>query len=437
MGPQPSESAPLSPEEAEASGPGFFLSYARVAPLRADRADPDYWVKRFFDELAAEIRALDGELRAGFLTGRVPPGADPEMLTAHQLATCRVFVPLYGDDYFDDEQCGRQWAVFEQRRRLRRARTGAQGESIVPVLWTRRRQGDWPPGVEPVLPADDLYQRLGLFELIRLHERAYREVVRLLAKEIVRRARTQAPPAVAEDALSWAEPAFPVQARSARQFLITVTAGVRRTVPPDRDPEYYGERPEGWRPYQPASPEPIVLRAARIARSLGYRPEITVLTAKSTTTSTSPDTSPDASPDAQASPPTCAGIVLADPWTLHDKVERRRLELVDRSHRDWVRLMVPWCVTDEETARQRVSLESAVRDAAPWMIQAWRRTCPRDLIDLATAEQFDEALPIVIDRARHHFLSSARPLRDASVGGYRGRPRLAPPPEDEPRRGAG
>jgi FxsC-like protein len=423
MGPQPSESAPLSPEEAEASGPGFFLSYARTAPLRADRADPDYWVKRFFHELAAEIRALDGDLRAGFLTGHVPPGTDPETLTAHQLATCRVFVPLCGDDYFDDEQCGRQWAVFEQRRRLRRARTGAEGESIVPVLWTRRQQRDWPPWVGQVLPGDELYQRLGLFELIRLHENAYREVVRLLAKEIVRRARTQGPPAVAEDALSSAAPAFPLQARSTRRFLITVAAGVRRTVPSERDPEYYGERPEDWRPYQPASPEPIVLRAARIARSLGYRPEITVLTAKSAPTSKSPG--------AHASPPTCAGILLADPWTLHDKVERRRLELVDRSHRDWIRLMVPWCLTDEETLRQRTSLESAVRDATPWMIQAWRRTCPRDLIDLATAEQFDAALPIVIDRARHHFLNNSGPLQDASVGGYRGRPRLVPPPGDQ------
>jgi hypothetical protein len=100
--------------------------------------------------------------------------------------------------------------------------------------------------------------------------------------------------------------------------------------------------------------------------------------------------------------------------------------------------MVPWCSTDEETARQRASLESFVHEATPWMIRAWRRTCPQGLSELATAEQFDEALPIVIDRARNHFLNNSRPPRDAPLSRYAGRPRLVAPPEDEPpRRGPG
>ena len=426
MGPKPSESAPPSAAQAEASGPGFFLSYARVPPLRADRSDPDYWVKRFFHELAAEIRALDGGLRNGFIADHVPPGADPAKLTARELATCRIFVPLYADDYFDDEQCGREWAVFEQRRQLRQARTGDRGESIVPVLWTPRQQADWPAEaqhtpVQPLLTANELYQRLGLYELIRLHERAYREVVRLLAKEIVRRAHTEAPPPAAEDALAWAAPAFFFgQSRTTRRLLITVAAGVRRTLPDHRNPDYYGERPEDWRPYQPEYAEPIALRAARIARTLGYRPEITVLTSTS--------------PEPRMSPPASAGILLADPWRFSGFRERLDLERVDRSRKDWVRLMVPWCLSDLETAQRRTSLESAVRDTAPWMIQSWRRTCPHGLGDLATVEQFDEALPLVIDRARHHFLDNSRPLRDTPLSGYSGRPRLAPPPEDEPPR---
>jgi FxsC-like protein len=439
MGPTPAESAPSNPAEVDAFGPGFFLSYARVAPLRGDRSDPDYWVKRFFHELAAEIRALDGNLRHGFIADHVPPGTNPETLTARNLASCRIFVPLYSDDYFDDEQCGREWAVFEQRRQLRRARTGDDGDSIVPVLWTRQGREDWPPVTHHARPhpllSSDLYQRLGLFELIRLHERAYREVVRLLAKEILRRAHSEAPPVAAEDALSWAAPAFPVPGRSTRQLFITVVAGVRRTIPTERNPEYYGERPEDWRPYHPESAEPLVLRAARIARTLGYRPEVTVLT------SASPETKMNSlqkTLDAQFHQPPAASILLADPWLFRGYQERHNLETVDRRRKEWVRLMVPWSGTDRETAEHRTILEGHVRNAVPWMMQGWRRTCPQGLLDLATPEEFDEALPAVIDRARTHFLNNSRPLRDSTLSAYSSRPRLAPPPEDEPpRRGPG
>ena len=440
MGPNPAESAPSTPPEVDAFGPSFFLSYARVAPLRGDRSDPYYWVKRFFHELTEEIRALDGNLMRGFIADHVPPGATPETMTARNLASCRIFVPLYGDDYFDDEQCGREWAVFERRRQLRRARTGEDGDSIVPVLWTRQGREDWPPAAHRVRPhpllSNDLYQRLGLFELIRLHERAYREVVRLLAREIVRRAHTEAPPVTSEDALSFEPPAFPVPGRSTRQLFIKVVAGVRRDTPHDRNPEYYGDQPEDWRPYLPESEEPLVERAARIARSLGYRPEITALTA------TSPETKMNSLQkplDPQFHQPPAASILLADPWLFRAYKERRNLERVDQHRKEWVRLMVPWCATDHETAELRTSLESHVRDTVPWMIQSWRRTCPQGLLDLATVEEFDLALPIVIERARHHFLNNIRPTRDSTLnGGYSGRPRLAPPPEDEPpRRGPG
>jgi FxsC-like protein len=428
--------SPSTRAEVDAFGPSFFLSYARVPPLRGDRSDPHYWVRRLFHELTEEIRSLDGGLRRGFMPDHVPPGATPEAMADRNLASCRIFVPLYGDDYFYDEQCGREWAVFERRRQLRRARTGDGGGSIVPVLWTRQRREDWPPVAHRMQPqpllSNDLYQRLGLLELMKLHERAYREAVRQLAEEIVRRARTEVPPTPSQDALSFAQPAFPMPGRSTRQVIITVAADTRRDIPNDRNPEYYGDRPEDWRPYHPESGEPIVERAARIARSLGYRPEITVLT------STSPETKMNSQQkplDAQLPQPPAASILLADPWLFRAYRQRRNLERVDRHRKEWVRLMVPWCATDQETAENRDSLESHVRDTAPWMVQSWRRTCPQGLMDLATVEEFDLALPTMIDRARHHFLSESRPTLFPTLSdGYSGRPRLAPPPEDEPPR---
>jgi hypothetical protein len=65
------------------------------------------------------------------------------------------------------------------------------------------------------------------------------------------------------------------------------------------------------------------------------------------------------------------------------------------------------------------------------MMQGWRRTCQQHLEDLSTPEQFDEALPAVIDRARNHYLDNSRPLRDSMFGGYSGRPPLSPPPADD------
>jgi len=434
---QVSRPVPAGEPEAAAFGPSFFLSYSRSVPLRGDRSDPDYWVKRFFHDLAAEIRSLDSYLRQGFIADHVPPGSSPEILTAQNLANCRTFVPLYGDDYFDDEQCGREWAVFERRRQLGRDRTGYDGESILPVLWTRPGRQDWPEVAHRFRPnpllSNDLYLRLGLFELIRLHERAYHEVVRLLAKEIVRKARTEAPPVAGEDALSFASPTFPTPGRSTRHIYITVAAGIRRTLPTERNPDYYGERPEDWRPYLPESHEPIALRAARIARSLGYQPEIRVLTATSPETKMSSPQTPSAS---QVQQPPAASIVLADPWLFRGYRERRNLEVVDLRRKEWVRLLVPWCAADQETAQQRTILESHVSNAVPWMTQSWRRTCPQHLADLSTVQEFDDALPMVIDRARDHFLNNInmRPLRDSALGGYAGRPRLAPPPEDEPPR---
>ena len=437
MGPEPAESAPSNRAEPGFFGPGFFLSHARAFPLRGERSDPDYWVERFFHELAHEIRSLDGDLAQGFISGHVRPGEDPEALAARSLASCRIFVPLYSDDYFADEECGREWAVFEQRRKLRRARTGDDGDSILPVLWTRQVRREWPECARRVRPrpspADGLYERLGLFELIRLHEPAYREVARLLAEEIVRRAHTEAPPVAAPDALSSVDPAFPDSPPTTRRLFIRVVAGVRRDIPSERSAGYYGDHPEDWRPYHPESPEPIAARAARIARGLGYRPEVSVLS------STSPETrmnGPRQPLEARRLQPPAASVVLADPWHFRRHLERRDLERVDRHRREWVRLMVPWCATDHETSGHRPSLESHIRDAAPWMSLSWRRTCPPRLENLATAEEFDLALPVVIDRARSRLLDRVGPSRDADVpsGAYSGRPRLAPPSGDEPLR---
>jgi hypothetical protein len=66
------------------------------------------------------------------------------------------------------------------------------------------------------------------------------------------------------------------------------------------------------------------------------------------------------------------------------------------------------------------------------MFQCWQRSLPERLQDLATAEQFDEALLVVIDRARSYLLNASEPLRNVPFNRYASRPRLVPPPEEDP-----
>ncbi len=430
MGPSLRESLVGSAEgEGVTFGPGFYFSYARTPPLRGDRSDPDYWVKRFFHELETEVRHLDHRLRGGFMDHRIPPGLDPAEYAARSLSACRVFVPLYSDNYFASEQCGREWAVFDRRRRLRKARTGDDGRSVVPVLWTPTAR-DIPECARPHVPArlleHDLYRELGLYQLIRLYENEYHEAVLRLAQMIVQKSGVEAPPAISPDAYQEVEPAFPGHLRPQRPLNITVAAAVRRTLPRDRDPEYYGGNPEEWRPYQPQVLEPLAERAARIAGTVGYTPRISVLT------TSSPETRMPGQSDSvsrQQGP----SILLADPWVFDGFVaSRTALERVDRARRETVRLMVPWSSSDAETLGQRLYLEARVQSTVPWMFRCWRRSLPERLQDLTTPEQFDEALLVVIDRARSYFLSASEPLRNAPFNRYSSRPRLVAAPEDDP-----
>jgi FxsC-like protein len=430
MGPSLRESAVGSAEGEDITfGSGFYFSYAHTPPLRGDRADPDYWVKRFFHELETEVRHLDHRLHGGFADHRIPAGLDPRQYAAQNLAECRVFVPLYSDNYFENDKCGREWAVFERRRRLRKARTGDDGRAIVPVLWTPSTR-EVPECARRVPAArlleTDLYLDLGLYQLIRLYEHEYHEAVLRLAQLIVHRARAEAPPAISPDAYADVEPAFPGHAEPQRPLYIAVAAAVRRTLPKDRDPEYYGGHPEQWRPYQPQVLEPLAERAARIAGTVGYQARISVLT------TSSPETK---MPGPQLDPqrPQGPSILLADPWVFDGfAASRTALERVDRCRRETVRLMVPWNSADAETSRQRLFLEARVQSTVPWMFHIWQRSLPERLQDLSTAEQFDEALLVVIDRARSYFLSTSEPLRNVPFNRYSSRPRLAPAPQEEP-----
>ncbi|GAA2216622.1 TIR-like protein FxsC [Micromonospora olivasterospora] len=173
----------------------FFLSYAHSVPLSAAaRPDTDYWVSRFFQDLATAVRARAsraGEIDAGFFDAQVSPGADLKQALTDALSLAHVFVPLYSPNYFRNA-----WALGEResfRSRLARLAPGRAERHLLPVLWMPLPSwGEHPEtarALELVADADERadYAENGLRALCKLsaYHRQYGSVLAALADRIV------------------------------------------------------------------------------------------------------------------------------------------------------------------------------------------------------------------------------------------------------------
>ncbi|MFG1780581.1 TIR-like protein FxsC [Micromonospora sp. NPDC049048] len=179
----------------------FFLSYAHSVPLSAAvRPDTDYWVNRFFNDLATAVRhaATRGvDLDAGFFDGQVSPGADLRQTLTDALSLTHVFVPLHSPNYFRNA-----WALGEResfRSRLTRLAPAQAERHLLPVLWLPLPSwGDQPEttqALDLVRQPDDRadYAENGLRALCKLgaYHDQYRRILTTLAQRIVTVAETQ------------------------------------------------------------------------------------------------------------------------------------------------------------------------------------------------------------------------------------------------------
>ncbi|MGW4498117.1 TIR-like protein FxsC [Micromonospora sp. NPDC004336] len=179
----------------------FFLSYAHSVPLSAaSRPDTDYWVTRFFQDLAGAVRrgaTRTGDLDAGFFDGLVNPGADLRQTLTEALSLAHVFVALHSPNYFRNA-----WALGEResfRSRLARLSPARADRHLLPVLWLPLPSwGDRPEttrALDLVPDADDRadYAENGLRALCKLsaYRRQYESVLAALAERIVTVTETQ------------------------------------------------------------------------------------------------------------------------------------------------------------------------------------------------------------------------------------------------------
>ncbi|MFF6996199.1 TIR domain-containing protein [Streptomyces sp. NPDC008313] len=109
----------------------------------------DGWpaISRFHADLEYRLRVQEGLWVSGVLGPQL--GSGPVLESG--IAGVGAMIALFSPAYFTDRDCGLEWAVFQRRRRLHKARTGQDApECLIPLLWEPVPPGDFPPDTPPL-----------------------------------------------------------------------------------------------------------------------------------------------------------------------------------------------------------------------------------------------------------------------------------------------
>ncbi|WP_460072596.1 TIR-like protein FxsC [Streptomyces sp. YKOK-I1] len=392
--------------------PHFFLSYAHTPPWGPDSGDPDHWVRVLYKDLCSHIMALT-DLPAGsavgFMDREMRSGEGwPEKLSEN-LATCRVFVPLFSPRYFTSEMCGREWFAFTERMLHAKSTGTGSVSAIVPALWTRVEFSELPDSVRHIhldnAGVGSRYATNGIYGLIKLNRfrDEYEETVLGLAERIVRVARESQLPVSRPRDYEATPSAFKPRGSGPRHIHLTVAAPTRDTVPDYRDRHPYGDDALSWNPYHSESTRPLSALAEDLIRSLDYR--VTVADFDDEDTG-DPAAAESAAPDPQTARP---GILIVDQWALTDEERRHRLKTFDAAARPWVSAIVPRNRADlqcrsEEGQRLADELERSM----PTILERARRGDSRIAVNgVPTLNAFTGVLPAVVAHTTRQYLKHA------------------------------
>lgn len=413
------------PGDGEAGTPHrhlFFLSYAHTPRVEERTADPDWAVRKFFEDLCAEIVKISKlkPAEVGFMDRRMDVGVEWPVELSSALAHCQVFVPLYSPRYFDSPFCGGEWSAFAEREVHGWAGASGRPTGIVPVLWTRLDNEDLPVAASELQftheQFGDVYAAEGLDSLMNLRSLRdeYRRAVRRLAERIL---------AVERDTLIRQGEIHPFSEypnafgppRRPKTLRISVLACDKRSVPEGRSDQSYGKTSLDWWPYHGQPPaRGIGWHAMELARQLGLEPTLHAL-----------DAVDDGGIDQTAASDQVegAGLLIMDRWALRDPQRRSIAERFDRSGPSWVGLLEPWCRDDPECVEER----DALRGLADTVLSRKRRRPRLGVVprELETLGEFEAELPEAALRALRAFRESGR-RRPRS--GRDGRSRRSGPP---------
>jgi FxsC-like protein len=403
--------------------PYFYLSYARTPKRHPnDPGDPDRWVYKLYRDLCENIlnmtNAQPGSV--GFMDRESRPGVNWSVEVAQALATCRVFVPLYSERYFDSESCGKEWFAFARREVNDRARSRNTSSAIVPALWVDVDPDSLPEVAKSIHDdQSDLGRRYGVegfYGIMKLqrYRQDYEVAVYQLARRIVEVAHaTRVSPEQPTDYASL-QSAFG-QAGSlglaSDQLQITVLALDTSTLPKGRGAYYYGNTPRTWCPYRPDYSSPLAEYAAALTECFGLQPAVGTFDEHAAHWAT----------DGRPVPPS---LCLVDPWAAVSPVHMERLRRLDELEQPWVSVLVPWNSQDAELSAAEQDLRRGLSLSLGRKLEGVPYRCRVAATGIPTLQEFGQLLPqmamIMLKRFRQDEMVPAYPPEGPRVE----RPRL-------------
>jgi FxsC-like protein len=415
-------------------GPFFFLSYAHSHRQDAlDPDDPDQRIVRLFKDLCDHISDVTGRPAStvGFMDRELQPGNEWPWRLSRNLATCRVFVPMYSRRYFQSEHCGKEWAAFRDRARNGSAQASGHVEAILPALWRPISYEALPEAASAIHfnPGElgQIYAEYGFHGIMKLARFSdeYQWVVFHLAERILQVAERAPDPGPAMDygALVSAFGAAPDMPGDKRLRIIIV-APRRGDLPPGRSGEHYGQSPRDWNPYSPDSVEPLAEHAIVLARRDEFRPEISDIYEQAD------DLIREAGPV-----PGSAAVLLIDPWAVLQSHCRQVLARLDELDKPWVQVVVVWNRKDAEMAAAEGELRRALAEAMPSRLNAGGRATSQ--LAWQGVPSLGDITPALKDAMRHaarQYLKYAQRHPPGATGGSlpSGRTQAAYPAPTEP-----
>ncbi|MGH3281201.1 MAG: TIR-like protein FxsC, partial [Trebonia sp.] len=415
------------PESPGEDGAYYFLSYAHASrDVEQGAEDPDIWVKRLFKDLSADVAQLTGlpVSRAGFMDRELRSGNEWPWQLSRNLATCRVFVPLYSRRYFQSVHCGREWSSFRSRARNGAAQGTSHAETIIPVLWSPVRPDQFPLTAKSIhfepRELGDTYAENGFYGIMKVtrYRDDYIWAVLQLARRIVEVAeQTRVPPgpAIDYDALPNAfEEGAPLDVPGDKWLRIIVAAPHRGDLPPGRSGNYYGEAATDWNPYAPESVQPLAGYARMLARYHGYRPEVSDLYEQAGDL---------CSVDGPAIGP---AVLLVDPWEATRERCQRILARFDGLSKPWVQLVVMWNRRDAEMTAREDELRAALDAAMPLTRRERVRATAWHAV--RGVPSLEDLTPVLGDAMRHAARQYLKYADGTQAGGATA---LLPRPRDE------
>ncbi|GGN48137.1 hypothetical protein GCM10011579_000500 [Streptomyces albiflavescens] len=411
------------PERQLDNRPYFFLSYAHTPAWGPGGGDPDHWVHVLFKDLCDHIMALTdlpAGAPAGFMDREMRSGDGwPEKLSEN-LATCRVFVPLFSPRYFTSESCGREWFAFNER--ILRARAAGSGavSAIVPALWTHVDYAQLPDSMRHIhldhAAFGDRYAANGIYGLIKLNRLRdeYEETVLGLAQRIVRVAHESPLPPSRPRPYASTPSAFKPRGHGPRSIRLTVVAPTRESVGEHRDVRAYGDDARDWNPYHSESTRPLPTVAEELIRALDYRVTVSSFDDEEVT-----------GEDLDKTGVSAPQILLVDRWALTDEERRRRLKAFDGNARPWVSAIVPGN-RDVQRHDEGRKLIAELDRTLPKILDRDRRTEHRMAVNgVPTLKAFTDVLPAVVAHTTRQYLKHA--TEHPPLGPSIARPRLMGP----------